>query len=465
MVGKDKDAKVKLDGIKKLLNSQAMNRESLTVGAVPGIGCGEILPEMDGREVTVGGWAQEVRNLGGVAFAILRDGTGEVQATFQKEIGKPFKKIGKLNRESVVVVRGTVKRTDQSARGVEVLVSELSVYSKAQTPLPMGVVDRVNIELDTRLDNRFIDLRRPEIQGIFRIRSTFLSATREYLESMDFTEVHSPKIVAAATEGGTDLFPMKYFDREAYLNQSPQLYKQILMATGLDRVYEIGAAFRAEPHDTTRHLNEFTSIDIEMCYADHHRVMDLLEGITKHATARIGERNRRELDLLGIELPDAGYDFPRLTYSRVLELLDEAGAGIEWGEDIGMEEIRNLVSSDTRFAGYYYIIDWPTEAKPFYAMPDPDRPEISRTFDLMFAEKEITSGAQRVHDHNLLLEQLKARRLKPTDFEFYVNAFRYGMPPHAGWGLGAERMVMILTGGHNIRECVLFPRDRQRLVP
>lgn len=465
IMSKDDKSKVILKGIIKMLNNPAVSHDSLNVTLAPTHTCSQIRPELNGTEVTLAGWAQEIRNLGGVAFVILRDGSGEAQITLLKDIGKAFKKVGKLNRESIIAVSGKVQKTEQSERGVEVLASDVQIYSKAQTPLPLGVVDKVNAEMDTRLDNRVMDLRKLDVQAVFRIRAAFLQSVRSYLEEKNFVEVNTPKIVAAATEGGTDLFPIKYFKKDAYLNQSPQLYKQMLMATGLNRVYEIGPAFRAEPHDTVRHLNEFTSIDIEMCYADDHKVMDILEGLIKQAAADIKYKCESEINTLGIEWNIPDYSFPRITYTDVIERLQSAGVDIEWGADIGMEEIKTLVKEDSDFTGYYYIIDWPTESKPFYVMPHPDRPEISRGFDLMFAEKEITSGAQRVHDYYLLVEQLKARKLKPRDFTFYLDAFRYGMPPHAGWGLGTERMIMIFTQRKNIRECVLFPRDRHRLSP
>ena len=462
-----KDDAVNIKGIVKMLNSSAISKEGLEIdGFRPTHSCASLGPDNHGEDVVICGWVQDIRNLGGVAFLILRDGTGTVQITLLREkLGSKFKKVTKLNRESVIGVKGTVNRTEQTARGFEILASEIRIFSKAQSPLPMGVVDKVNVELDTRLDHRFMDLRREETQAIFRIRHLFLRAVRQYLEDLGFIELHTPKIVAAATEGGTDLFPAKYFEKDAYLNQSPQLYKQILMATGFDRVYEIGPAFRAEPHDTVRHLNEFTSIDIEAAYHDDDAVMDILEGIVKHASRYIEETGGVYLSRLGISLPDYNYSFPRIEYDEVIDLLQGRGVEIEWGQDIGMAEIKTLVESDDRFRGYYFITRWPTEAKPFYAMPVLERPEVSRTFDLMYAEKEITSGAQRVHDYNLLVEQLKAHKLKPKDFEFYLEAFRYGMPPHGGFGLGTERMVMILTHRSNIRECVLFPRDRNRLIP
>jgi aspartyl-tRNA synthetase len=275
-------------------------------------------------------------------------------------------------------------------------------------------------------------------------------------------EVHTPKIVATATEGGTSLFPIKYFDRPAYLNQSPQLFKQILMATGFDRVYEIGPAFRAEEHDTVRHLNEFTSIDIEMSFATDEDAMNMLEKVVMAAFDEVLAMNTKELETVGIKLTRPKTPFPRLTHKECVEIALAAGVKAGYDEDISMEANKAIAE---KYPGFYFITRWPRVIKPFYVQPDGQDPTISLGFDLNFGEKEITSGAQRVHDINVLKENLARQGLDPKAFEFYLKAFEYGMPPHAGWGLGAERLLMIMTQRDNIRECVLFPRDRVRLVP
>jgi aspartyl-tRNA synthetase len=424
----------------------------------------EITPQHFESEVTVGGWIQDIRNLGGIAFIQLRDRTGVLQVTvIKKEHGEEFfKKLTTLPRETVIMVKGIVHPNNQVASGFEVLPSEMRVLGLAKTPLPLGVIDKVEADMDTRLDSRFIDLRKEEVAAVFKIRSTILGACREVFEKEGFLEVHTPKIVATATEGGTALFEATYFEKKAYLNQSPQLYKQMLMATGFDRVYEIGPAFRAEEHDTTRHLNEFTSIDIEMAFSDEEDAMGILEKCVYNSILKVREENEKEMKLLEADMDIPALPLQRVTYSECLDLIKEGGFKMEWGEDFPMEAVKIL---GEKIPSFYFITKWPTKSKPFYTQPYDDDPKLCRGFDLQYKEKEITSGAQRVHNVELLKKRLEEQGLNPPDFKFYLDAFEYGMPPHAGWGLGAERLTMIITGKQNIRECVLFPRDRKRLVP
>jgi aspartyl-tRNA synthetase len=429
---------------------------------------GEITATDHNNELTVAGWLHEVRNLGGIAFLLLRDRTGIAQVTaIKKEMGKPmFKELTDLPKESVVAVRGTVQPNEKVSSGFEILVKEFTVLGKAASPLPLGVSDEdkaeLDTKLDTRLDSRFLDLRKPEVAAIFKLRSTLMSAIHEHFITEGFIEIQTPKIVATATEGGTELFTVQYFDRPAFLNQSPQLYKQIMMASGLDRVFEVGPAFRAELHDTVRHLNEFTSIDMEMAFSDEEDAMGVLERLIVRCIQTVIEKNKPELELLNLELSTPQLPLPRVKYNTILELVKGKGLDIPWGEDISMEAMHIVAET---YSGYHFITHWPTESKPFYAQPFEDDPKLCRAFDLNYGAKEITSGAQRVHDPELLKTRLRDQGLNPDSFEFYIKAFEYGMPPHAGWGLGLERLVMILADLPNIREGVLFPRDMKRLVP
>jgi len=424
---------------------------------------GSLGKEQDQKEVTLAGWVQDIRNLGGIAFLVLRDRTGTMQVTLlKKKLEDMYKPLTELPRESVVMVKGRVQLNDKVHTGIEVMPSEVKLLSKAATPLPLGIVDEVNAELDTRLNARFLDLRKDDVRAVFMLRNSILDATRAQLNEEGFIEIQTPKIVGAATEGGTSLFPMEYFDRKAYLNQSPQLFKQMLMATGFDKVCEIGPAFRAEEHDTVRHLNEFTSIDIEMAFSDEEDVMGVLERLIKASVDLIKSSNQKELETLGIELEDVPLPLPRLTYDECREICKEKGLDIPFGEDLTMEATKLLAE---KVQGYYFITRWPMAAKPFYIQPYEPDPKYSRGFDLMYKEKEITSGGQRVHDLAFLISRLEEQGLDPEDFTFYLDAFKYGIPPHAGWGLGLERMAMILSQSDNIRECVLFPRDRYRLIP
>jgi nondiscriminating aspartyl-tRNA synthetase len=426
---------------------------------------GEIRPEMEGQEVALAGWAHEVRNLGGISFLILRDREGLAQVTvFKKAADKSLvEALKSLSRESVVLVKGKVKAEPKAPRGFEIVPSEIRALSMAEVPLPMDPTGKVECELDTRLDARFLDIRRPCALAAFEIESAVLRSLRDYFYSKGITEVFTPKIVAAATEGGTDLFPISYFEREAFLNQSPQLYKQMLMSAGMDRVFEIGPIFRAEEHDTRRHLNEAISIDIEISFADDKDVMALLEEAVAGAYRYVAENCQRQLGVIGLDLQVPKTPFKRITYTEALDLAKEGGkAGMKWGDDIDTETERFLGET---IGEHYFLTDWPSSIKPYYTQPYEDQPEVCKGFDMMHPRMELSSGAQRVHDYYTLVARIKEKGLDPAGFEFYLQAFRYGMPPHAGWGLGLSRLVMTMLNLENIRDAVIFPRDRRRLVP
>jgi aspartyl-tRNA synthetase len=426
---------------------------------------GEITAELDGKEVTLAGHVHEMRDLGGIAFLVLRDREGLAQVTLVKKLlGKDtFKSVRSISRESVVIVRGAVKVEPKAPRGFEILPIEVKVLNPAQVPLPLDPTEKVECELDTRLDARFMDIRRPAILAAFEIESRVLQSLRNHFYNLGITEVFTPKIVAAATEGGTDLFPISYFEKEAFLNQSPQLYKQMLMSAGMDRVFEIGPIFRAEEHDTRRHLNEAISIDVEISFADDKDVMEILESAVAGAYKYVAENCQYQLQVLGLDLQVPKVPFQRVTYTKALELAGEkAGVKMQWGDDLDTETERFLGET---IGEHYFLTDWPSSIKPYYTLPYEDKPEICRGFDLMHPRMELASGAQRVHDYNLLVERIKEKGLDPDGFEFYLKAFRYGMPPHAGWGLGLSRMVMTMLNLENIRDAVIFPRDRRRLVP
>ncbi len=426
----------------------------------------EITPNDDGKNVTVAGWIHEVRDLGGLTFVVLRDRDGMMQVTLVKKKVKVelFKMARSLSRESVVSISGAVKREEKAPNGYEIIPNEILVLSKAKSPLPLDVTGKVGADLDTRLDARFMDLRRREIQPMFKIRHHVLTAARDFLESKDFIEIQTPKIVATATEGGTALFPITYFEREAFLGQSPQLYKQIMMATGLDRVYEVGPIFRAEEHDTRKHLNEVTSIDVEASFVTHEEVMSMLEETVKHVYAHVLKHCGGELDTMGIDLQVPKTPFKRLRYEDALDLArkHEECKDMGWGDDLDTAAEKAI---GEEVGEHYFIVNWPTEIKPYYVQPYDDKPEICKAFDLMHPKVELASGSQRVHSYDLLVKRIKAQGLDPEGFEFYLDAFRYGMPPHAGWGMGVERLLMSMLGLANIRETVLFPRDRRRLSP
>ncbi|EMA36548.1 aspartate--tRNA(Asn) ligase [Halococcus hamelinensis] len=420
-----------------------------------------------GETVTIAGWAHEIRDLGGIAFLIVRDRTGKIQVKFEKDaMDDDLVETGtEVSRESVVSVTGAVEEEERAPTGVEVVPESVEVLAPAEPGLPLDPSEKVDAELPTRLDNRTLDLRRDEAKAIFEIRAEILRAAREAFRELGGTEITTPKIVATGTEGGTELFPITYFGREAFMNQSPQLFKQLMVGSGLERVFEIGPIFRAEEHNTPRHLNEATSIDFESAFIDHEEAMDACEHVVRSAYEAVAENCESQLETLGYEGFEAPEEaFPRLTYEEAIERINATGEldeQLEWGDDLPTEGERALGAD---VDGHYFITDWPSEIKPFYIM-DHDDGELSTGFDMMAPSMELVSGGQREHRHDHLVEGFEQQGLDPEAFEYYTKMFKYGMPPHAGWAIGAERLVMTMLDLPNIREAVLFPRDRQRLSP
>jgi nondiscriminating aspartyl-tRNA synthetase len=420
------------------------------------------------KEVTIEGWVQEVRALGGIAFVIIRDRYGTVQVAVPKKKVPPelFSAMTSLSRESVVRITGIAKKSEQAKMGFEIVPTEMEVLSGALSPLPMGVVDKVSVEMETRFNHRFMDLRKPEVRAVFEIKSLVLRLVDEYLVREGFVEVFTPKIVASGAEGGASLFQIDYFGRPAYLAQSPQLYKQMLMSTGLDRVFEMGPAFRAEPSDTIRHVSEFISFDGEMAHIHGMReVLDVLEGCVQYTAEGVAREGGEMLAKMGTEVKVPKTPYPVIAYSDALDMVVSEGLDLRMGDDLGTEGEKTL-GDIMAGKGYdvYWITEYPEEAKPFYIM-EKDGSPFSFSFDLDYRGQEIASGGQREHRYDRLVERMRKKRLEPASFDFYLNAFAYGMPPHGGWGLGIERLVQKMLNLPNIRETILFPRDRNRLTP
>jgi len=444
--------------------------------------------ELVGSEVTVAGYAETVRGRGAICFLMLRDGTGRIQAFLKKDNMDEglFEAIQSTTRESTIQVKGKVakKRPPKVADGepeppaeFEISVESGAILAEAGTPLPVGVTDEVNVGLDVRLDNRHLDLRRAHVNAMFQLRSKVLQYGREHLITEGFQEINSPKIIAAAAEGGTNLFPMKYFETDAFLSQSPQLYKQLAVLGGLERVFEIGPAFRAEKHDTYRHLNEFVSFDIEGAWMDDEDVMGVQERMINHIWTKISQNDmdliavvneyRASQDKLPITVDVPSIPFPRIPYCDAIEIVKSGGGEIEWGDDIESHHCDIIAS---KHPGFHFIPRWPMSMKPFYIHHKEGEEgssggQLSRGFDLNFGRDEMTSGGAREHRVEALEQNLREVGLDPKDFTFYTDGFRYGAPPHAGWGLGVARLLMVLTGAGNVREVVLFPRDRSRVTP
>lgn len=414
-------------------------------------------------DIILAGWVEDIRNLGGIAFILLRDKTGRAQVTcIKKENTDIFDTITKISRESVISVAGRCQGNKKVRNGWEVIPKKVGLLSIAETPLPMGIADKVNVDFDTRLDNRIIDLRRDNVGAIFRIRDTFIAAASCFLTEKGFIHVHTPKITKASPEGGTEVFQINYFGRDAYLVQSPQLYKQMLMAAGMDQVYEVTWYFRAEEHDTSRHLNESTAIDVEMAFInDESDVMSIIEEMVRVSLEAVSAEQETSLEILDVPLNIPDLPFPRITYDEVVDMLP-ANTDFSWGEDLGSGEEKIL--GKKMDIPFYFITKYPLQVKPFYVMPDNDS-RYARAFDLSCKGTEIASGAQRIHDHDMLMNRLQKLDMNVDNFTDYLNAFRYGMPPHGGFGFGIERFLMEVLNLDNIRECILFPRDKKRLSP
>ncbi|MFO8020604.1 MAG: aspartate--tRNA(Asn) ligase [Promethearchaeia archaeon] len=424
----------------------------------------DITSDLVGEEVLLGGWVRNFRDLGGLKFISLQDKYGERQVTLKKGVvsDEVFEK-AKVGYQYCIMVKGKVKAFDKAPGGIEIVPSDLKILNKTPEKLPIDMTGETVSELDLRLDNRPLDLRSLRNQAIFEIRGELLRSIRKFLFSENFTEMTTPKIIGSATEGGTELFPIMYFEREAFLTQSAQLYKEQLSGV-YERVFELSPCFRAEKSHTKRHLCEIFMLDIEMAFANMHDVLDIMENLIHNAIKDVRENKMPELKFLDMEdktvIPEV--PFPRYTYEEILDILStKFDIEIPFGEDIPTEAYRKL---GTELTGYYYITHWPMSIKPFYIMPSED-PKYSESFDLQKGWLELTSGGTRVHDKEYLEKALDDKGLNPESFQYHLKTFDFGMPPHAGVGLGIARWLTILCGLDDVREAVMYPRTPDRLEP
>ena len=426
--------------------------------------CASLSAKDDGVKVHVMGWIYDIRDLGKVRFAVLRDVTGEVQITAHKDKSdkKLFDSLGSISRESSVLISGTVKKSDKASNGREIVPDSFDVVGMAEAPLPIDTSDFSKTELPKRLDYRFLDMHRRRTQAIFKIQSTIARAFLNHFHEKRFIEMQPPCVIGAASEGGTDLFEVKYFEKKAYLAQSPQLYKQML-ACSMEKTCMICPVWRAEKHNTVRHINEIRQMDIEAAFNDQMSIMKHQEEVVKYMISEVLKHNKADLELLGatLKVPDAKY----MHYDDTIQLLKKHGIAIEIGDDLNPEAEKKLgdLFPDT----IVFVHSWPANCKPFYIMPKDgkENAEYSEGFDAIYRGLEISSGGQRIHIPDLLIARIKKKGLKPEHFKDYIDSFRYGAPPHAGWSIGLERMTLLLCGLDNIREATMFPRDRDRLTP
>ncbi|GHU01895.1 aspartate--tRNA(Asp/Asn) ligase [Spirochaetia bacterium] len=426
-----------------------------------------------GGEVELAGWVHRIRDMGGVSFVILRDRSGTAQLVFED---KP-----ELTLESVIRVRGVPALNEKAPGGTELRVSSLDILSRAGSDLPYQVnADTAKIGLEAILDQRALSLRNPKIRAIFKIQATIIEAFSACLRAKDFTEIKTSKIVGSGTEGGTSLFEVDYFERKVYLAQSPQLYKQIMVAAGLERVFEVGPVYRAEKHDTPRHLNEYVSMDLELGFIESEKdLIELEKEILIYIFDEVARKNGPELELWNAAVPlsDAVKKSPTVTYEEALKIVNTlAGkSGSSSGRifDINPEAERLLCEWSLKEHGsdIVFVNAFPRRHRPFYTYPlaAPEGGEASAaltmSFDCLFRGLEITSGSRRQHDYQALLDSLPKFNLKAEDMAGYLAVFKYGAPPHGGFAIGCERLTQKILGLANVKEASLFPRDRKRVEP
>ncbi len=420
--------------------------------------------KFNGKQINVSGWVQNLRDVGSLVFVVLRDRSGLVQLICKGEAAEQARK---LNLESSITATGVVK-VDEKVKmgGVELQVDKLLLVAGSLPKLPVDVAGKTETNFEHRFDHRVIDLRREEPQAIFAVQSTLCNAFREFMNKEGFLEVHTPKIIATGTEGGTSLFPVKYFEKNAFLAQSPQFYKQMLVGSGFERVFEISPVFRAEEHNTPWHLNEYVSLDFEMGFIkDELEVIKQTEKTLKFMLKKVTEKNQAQLTKFntGIKIPKK---IPVVKYWELPKIFESLGKQFEPKQDLTREHEAALCKyAEEKFNSHFvFVNNYPAELRPAYTQ-EHSRKGYSRGFDLLFDGVEIVSGGQRVHDVNLLEKQFVERGFNAKDFEFYFEVFRYGMPPHGGQAFGLERLTARLLKLNNVRETTFFPRDRNRVTP
>jgi nondiscriminating aspartyl-tRNA synthetase len=422
-----------------------------------------------GERVRVTGWLHSLRQLGGLNFLVIRDGWGLVQAIAEREEEIAPLIENKLSVESVIAVEGLVVNEAQAPGGAELhdLSIEVITPIKEAPPIPLNK-RKISANISTLLDQAVVMNRHPTRRAIFSLAAGMLGSFRNTLTTQGFTEIQTPKIVAAATESGANAFKLDYFGRPAYLAQSPQFYKQIMVGV-FERVFEVGPVFRAEPHDTTRHLNEYVSLDVEMGFIENHfTIMALLRDVIANILDAFNQHYGNELTLLHVQMPIVPATIPHIHFADAQELILKLhGVDVRSEPDLSPQDERWLGEwAQHEFASdFLYVTGYPMRKRPFYTHPDPSRPEYSNSFDLLFRGTELVTGGQRLHLYAAYIAALEKAQLPLEPFEAYLEAFKYGMPPHGGFAIGSERLLMQLIGTSNVRLTTAFPRDLNRLNP
>ncbi|HIO32452.1 MAG TPA: aspartate--tRNA(Asn) ligase [Candidatus Nitrosopelagicus sp.] len=418
----------------------------------------DVNANMKDQDVILAGWVEDLRKMGKMTFLTLRDVTGITQIILTDELTKAVEGI---TRQSVVRVTGKVQDTRARDFEYEIKANEISILAKAVHPLPIDPIGRLESHIDNRLNTRALDMRNQKTASIFKIRHHVLASLRKTLSEKKFIEITTPKIIGSASEGGANLFSLDYFGKQAYLAQSPQLYKE-QMTIGLERVFEIASFYRAEKSHTGRHLSEFTSVDIEAAFMNYTDVMNILEDLVVDTFKYVSENCKKELEIIGNKTITPDHPFEKITYSQALDELKEKDVKLEFGDDLLDSHLRILGENHPSF---YFLTDWPIKLKPFYIAEKQDNVELSESFDLQCGYLELSSGGSRLHNPEKIKSRLKEQNLDPSKFSEHLQAFDWGMPPHAGWGLGLERLLTIILGIDNVREVILYPRDPERLKP
>ncbi|WP_101476867.1 aspartate--tRNA(Asn) ligase [Candidatus Nitrosotalea bavarica] len=420
----------------------------------------QLEPTMDGKEVIVMGWISSVRDHGNLVFVMLNDKEGQMQITAKAGVCPDEIKdsLVNLKEQSTIAIKGIIKPSPKAPRGVEITPTELRVFSVVEKIAPFTWQTKVVPNIDTRLELRAIDLRRNILQHIFKMRSLVLKSIRNYLYEKEFIEVNTPKMIATATEGGAALFPIFYYNKEAFLAQSPQLYKEQLTLS-FEKIFEIAPIFRAEASRTNRHLSEAISIDLEEAFADYNDIMLHTENIIKRSIGVVRDYCNL-IKTTDYKVPEIPEKIPQYAYTELVEKMQNAGATTKWGDDLYPSQLKKI-----DLDGFYFIKDWPLAPKPFYVKAKNDNQKTSESFDLMFGDLELSSGSTRIEKRLELEERMKNKGFKLEAFDYHLRVFDYGVPPHAGCGIGLERLMMALTGTENIRDATFYPRDVDRLTP
>jgi aspartyl-tRNA synthetase len=421
-------------------------------------------------EVTVSGWVNTIRDLGNVKFIILRDFYGIVQITLKKGVVKDdlLQKVEELGPEDVITVQGSVIRRNNAPMGFELIPEMIEVISQSEPTLPLDISGKIESNLDIRLDWRVLDLRRPEVAAIFRIENKVIEAMQNYLGREGFLYVSTPCLLGAASESGAEVFPVVYFEREAYLRQDPQLHRQLLIASGFDKIYDLGPNWRAEPSHTPRHLCEHRACAVEFAFMkDETDMMREEEHLVGAVFRKVISECENDLKLLGKQLKCPKEPFPELRFPEIYEILARFGKKFEIGEDYDRESEHLLAEYVKKEydSDFFFVNRFPFSVKPFYVMRIDDDPNWARSVDLVYKGLELSSGGQREHRYEKVISQIREKNMAPENMEWFTKFFKFGVPPHGGYCIGIERLVMQMLDLTNIREAVLFPRAPERLLP